>query len=713
MAKYLMTVQGIANDIVDDDDETYGFMAGMRWRPQDERNQHPGNARVMEHVVTLSHVYAFWTKWNKGYNESPRGYVNDPNLLKRLEAAIRHYCNLQLVAPDDPAINGGYPEYKDRPGVPSLAATTFGMVAQADTYYALRSRGVAEASRVKLRVSLVRAANWFMNQSASHWNTPIYAFNQVAAGLVGVQRTLQVLNPGTLSWTQADIDERTAFLCANGQAPAGFLHEPYGADFGYNFTVTMPDLAWLHRETGHSSIVPLVQRYVEFMRHAVIREPDTGTLSHVPALHVRNVVRNLDRDPADLQDRGALAKHFLEHVPDIALFFPTLEEKNAARKSFKENPSAVTELDPTKISTSPRTWMYGLLAPDGPPQATRAQVEANLPLLTNDRFTKIEDGSKNDQYLFVRRPSYYAVSVFGDWIETYRSTRQLGTLWNPAMGTVLVGTNDPESPEGWETLGPLSTFSTRQSSSTSQFFDNRTSAAGQINVAAVRSKTGLFSQRTQSVAGLPDYVTGWGYWDQGLRFTFRTQMAGSCTQRLPLLLKNGDTITFSDGTVFVPGNADLEVQATSFVLARGGKRVLFSYGPTARRTLIKRNPSPPPVADIADGTIHRVGVLFETQIDVNIVFLNDVASEPVQAEAHRRGSSEVSLRATVYPASPKAVAELRISGTGVSNTLVLSASGFQVFERTLSQVPAATTALLVAAHASDGSLTGSTTIEIR
>ncbi len=666
----------------------------------------------MENVATLSWFYANRRSWNELHDsKSPTegGYYKNEKLLKRLGLAISHYMKLQFA-------DGSYPEYLDENDMPmpSLAATTFGMVAQADTYFALQSHGVAEGSRGKLRTSILAAANWFMPPSASHWQTPIYAFNQVAAGLAGAQRAREVISSYYNPPSREAIDERVMYLCTHGQAPAGFFHEPYGVDFGYNFTVALPDMAYLYSRVGPDAKVAiqgLVEKYMEFMSYAIISEPQTGQLSHVPALHVRNVVTDLQRPATDLDDRSALAKAFLSDVPDLAVFFPTHESKNNARYDFTQNPAALTKLG--KGQASPRTWMYGVQAPDGPARAARDQVEANLPLLTSDRFTKLEDGSKNDQYLFVRRPSYYVASVFGDWIETYRSTRQLGTLWNPTMGTVLVGTNNPKNPEGWETLGPQSAFSTRQSSSTSQFFDNRTSSAGQINMAAVRTKTGLFAQRTQSAAGLAEYATGWGYWDQGLRFTFLTQRAGSCTQRLPLLLKNGDLVTFSDGSVFSPGDADLEVEATSLVLTRGGKRVLFGLGSTPRRALIKRNPSSPPTANIADGTIHRVGIIFETQIDVNIVFLDDLPSAPVQAEAHRRGNSEVSLRVTVYPGSTTPVAELRISGTAVSSTIAVPASGFQVYERTLTQVPAATTNLTVAAHAADGSVIGNTVVEIR
>ncbi|PPF38510.1 hypothetical protein [Pseudoclavibacter sp. AY1H1] len=654
LARYLMSVTGMANDIVDNDDATYGFMGGGWWRPAN--TQTTTNSRIMEHVATLAWFYANERPWNP--------YYRNGDLLKRLEAAIRYYTSLQMK-------DGSYPEYR---GESSLAATTFGIVAQADTYEALRTFGVSYDARLQLRQSMERAVAWFMNPKAAHWTPPVSAFNQASAGLVGAQRSLQVLDKPTT--TQAAVNERITYLIAKGQAPAGFFHEPYGVDFGYNFTVTLPDLAWLYRHTQHPDLVPAVQRYVEFMRYAIIREPATGELNHVPALHVRNVTAAMSRPAEDLSDRAALAKDFLPHVPDLALFFATAEEKAQARAAFSSSTKGISALG--KPDTSPRTWMYGVLAPIGPTSAERDSFEAALPSLTNERFTKYASGSKKDQYLFVRRPSYYAVSVFGDWLKSYRSTRQLGTLWSPTMGTILVGTNNPDAPEGWETVGPRGSFSTRQSSSTSLFYDSRASTgAQQMKDDQLPARSTLFAQRTEATAGTAQYATGWGYWDHGLRYTFITQQAGDCTHRLPLLLKAGDTLAFADGSTFAPGDTDREVQTSSLVLTRDGHRVLFSLGTKPVRVFIKRTGQ-----EIAGGVIHRIGIVFQKQIDVNTVFLADDAAVTIQVEAHRHANGDVSMRVTSLPELRGA--RLAIAGAATGQQVAIpDVADYSVSEQTL------------------------------
>ncbi|VXC45225.1 conserved hypothetical protein [Pseudoclavibacter sp. 8L] len=686
LAPYLMTVAPMANDVVDDPDaEAFGFMAGGWWRPVDAQTK--TNSRIMEQVATLAWFCANQRDWNPLYQSTA--------LLARLEAAVGYYTSLQLE-------DGSYPEQE---GNSSLAATAFGLTAQADAYEALVALGVSGPTTLQLRGSIERAVAWFMNKDADHWAPPVILFNQVAAGLVGAQRALQVLSQAPVD--QSAISERIAFLCANGQASAGFFHEPYGVDFGYNFTVAMPDIAWLLTQTNHPDLVPLVTRYMDFMQYAVLPEPGSGSLWHIPALHVRNVTTVVSRPRNDLSDRAALARVLLSSVPSIALFLSTSEEKAQARSDFRSASDPIRPLP--KRETSPRTWMYGRLAPDGPSKKERDAVEAGLPVLTAERFSKLENGSAHEQYLFVRRPSYFVASVFGFWIKTYKSTRQLGTLWSPTLGTILVGTNNPTAAEGWETLGPAGEFSTRQSSSTSEYFDSRTSTESQkIDALKVREKTTLFAQRAQSDAGSSEYTVGWGYWDQGLRFTFLTQREGECTQRLPILLKDGDTLTMSDGSTFSSGDDGREVLTSSLVLNRDGGRVLFDLGLKDLRVFIT-----PTGNEMSGGEIHRVGVLFETQIAVNTVFLEENPSEPMQAEAHRHSNGDVSIRITVYPPGEKSISQIRITGTGLGTEIDLPEPGFQVLERTITPRRAGATTITVNAYSQDGSGIGEITAKIR
>lgn len=651
----------MANDIVGDG-AYLGFMGGGWWRPEKYQNKH--NARVMEHVSTLAWFYANERPWNV---EGQHLYRNTA-LLTRLEAAVDYYTSLQLA-------DGSYPEYQKRS---SLAATTFGMVAQADAYAALSEEGVSISSQRALRSSMLRAARWFMDPAAAHWDVPLMFFNQLTAGLVGVQRVLQVVeNP---PYSQDEINEKLAFLLSNGVAPAGFPHEPYGVDFGYNFTVAMPDLAWLHMQVGHPEIVAVVKKYIDFMRYEIIPEPGGPQLSHVAALHNRNVTSSVRRPADAISDRAALAKVFLSEVPSISLFLPTRDDEQKALSEFRSSHQAIQVLD--KPHTSPRTWMYAPLAPQGPTAAQRASVEANLPLLRRNRFTKIDAGSVGDSYVFVRRPSYYTVGVFGEHPPGL-STRQLGVLWNPKMGTVLAGTNDPDAPEGWDSIGPGGKFSTRRSSSKISYFDGRATDAASMSVGDAAASTSLFMLRTQSAPDATDYATAWRYWDSGLGFTFFSARTGDCSQRLAAVLKKGDTLTFSDGTVFEEGDSDTSVSSRNLVLKRGSNRFLIDFGPVARRMTVTRSN-----ATLAGGTMHRVEVGFSRQIDLQLVFLVGSASQDVMSEAHRHSDGSVSVRLVVPPFDRGASGRVRISGAGVDEYVSITTPGYQVIERTVTPTTA-------------------------
>ncbi|MBS3180080.1 MULTISPECIES: hypothetical protein [unclassified Pseudoclavibacter] len=679
-ARYLMSIAGIANDVVDYDDALYGYMSGGWWRP--EQAQSERNARVMEHVATLGWFYGSRRDWNP--------YFRDPALLARLEAAVSYYTSLQR--PD-----GSYPEYDESP---SLAATGFGLVAQAEAYEFLGTVDGSSGSRELLKLSMTRAVGWVMDRASGHWEVPIRAFNQLSGALVGAQRVRQVLPEEVVS--QADIDERIEYLCQQGQAPAGYLNELYGVDFEYNFTVTMPDLAWLYRQTQHQSILRLVERYMEFMRHAVIPEPNGGQLMHVPALHTRNVVGAVSRPPEDLLDRGALAALFLEDVPAIALFLASQNEKEDVRAAFQQSDLPLIALE--KPHTSPRTWMYGPIAPRGPSSDGRRAIENQLPALQSSRLTRLDVGATNDQYLFLRRPAYYAVSVLGEHQEGQLSTRQLGTLWNPQMGTLLTGSNARQDGEGWETVASAIEFSTRRMSSTSTFYSD-VQRSHEIQTASVSGQTGFLAQRTQGRSSV-EHAAVWTYWDRGLRFRFWASEGAEFTHRLPLVLKSGDVLKFSDGSKFEVGDEPLRVETSTIVLIREGRRVLFSFGPDVRRTYVSRSE-----VGAAGGVIHRVGVLFTKELTVDVVFLDTGKKAPVGGEAHVTAPGEIALRVTVDPDENSEARVLRITGEGMEALVADMPAGSRVIEQTVEfegEVPAE---LLVSVAAADGS--SATTIPVR
>lgn len=680
-ARYLISLPDMANDIVDDDPTTYGFMGGGWWRPTGADD--PRNSRVMEHVATLAWFYSTPRPWN--------AYAGNPALLARLEAAIRYYTALQR--PD-----GSYPVANEDS---SLAATAFGLVAQADTYELLLGTGVSEDTMDRLGRSIAAATAWVMNEESPHWQVPILVFNQVAGALVGAQRALQI---AAADVTQETIDQRVSFLCANGQAPAGFFHESKGPDFGYNFTVAMPDLAWLFQQTQNQDIPKLVQRYVDFMQLALIPEPQGNSFTHVAALHARNILGALERPADDLRDRSALATAFLELVPGIAFLLPTQEEKSEARTAFALSAQPIGGL--SKPDTSPRTWMYGPLAASGPTAQQRASVESALPMRARERFTKLAFGSWSDEYLFVRRPSYYFAGAFGERFDGELSTRQLGTLWSPTIGTILFSSNRRDG-TGWATAAVDGTFSTRRSSSESQYFsDSVTNESRPLLRTDVSDADGVFAQRSESRAAPTAWATGWGFWDQGLRFSFSAAGTGPFIHELPFVLKPGDVLAFSDGTALAAGGPDRTLRTSYLTLTRGGDSVLFSLGEQPLLTTITATE-----IAAAGGTVHTVTITFEEQLGVHLAFLK--ADGSLTAEAHALPDGEIAMRVVAAGEIARKMTSLRVAETKAAFDVGSIGSDFTVVEQRLTAPQTPTTKITIEGLDARGAVLGSFSAQIR
>ena len=151
-ALYLTILAPMTNDIVDADGPAYGFMGGGWWRNPAQ----PFNARVQEHVFTLSWYYANPRPWNP--------YYRDAALLARLDAALQHYLNLQN--PD-----GSWPEYA--PGERGKASSGFGLGYLAKTLANLRQAKALPARRAQLEVALGKGIAWYLDPTNTVvWDNP-------------------------------------------------------------------------------------------------------------------------------------------------------------------------------------------------------------------------------------------------------------------------------------------------------------------------------------------------------------------------------------------------------------------------------------------------------------------------------------------------------------------------------------------------------------
>ena len=545
-ASYLLIVAPLANSVIDDDPELFGWMEDGWWRTPNQ----PYNARIMEHVATLSWFLTHERPWNP--------YYLDDDLAGRLDAALQYYLGIQQ--------EGGYwTEYGW--ASESRAATGFGAVALSATLRDLLKADLLPDRRAELETALRSACAWLVDLDSYFWETPIQGSNQTAALLAGVAQTAEVLEDPSIA---AEVADRCAFLLEHGQAPAGFFHEPLGYDAGYNFTVQLPDMGHIYEETGDASMVEMARRWAEWAGYAIVLEPGQVRGFHIAGFSARNAVSGFETPVRDDADRSALGRVFLPEVPELAAFFATAQEKQQSRVDWAASTAPVQPR--AKQDTSPRLYMHVPVAPDGVTAAERDAQIAQLPYVAEDAFTQARLGTLDQQYVFVRRPAYYTAALYG----VHASERQrTGTdlLWHPEAGTLVLSLNNTAG-DYWATISDSGDSGTEDVEVTHHAGEDATGAV--IAPEELTGFEGVFTSRYVTVGS--SIATGVSHWPDGIRRSVTA--AGAAVENVPLVLAPDDDVVFSDGTP-APFDTTTTATASGLTVTRGGTSLVVSWGASA------------------------------------------------------------------------------------------------------------------------------------
>lgn len=553
-AGYLAILAPMANDIAAD-----GSWMGGWWRLPLRV------ARKQEHVYTLSWFYANQRPWNP--------YAGDPALLARCDRALEHYLALQH--PD-----GSWPERS--PTDHGRAATGFGLGYLAKTLAILREVGALPERQRQLAMALHAAMSWFLNPNAQRcepsdpwpvWDKHVRGANQAAARFAGATIALQLDPDPDL---EAQLRERIEYLADRSQSPSGYLYEELGWDHHYNFGVALPELAEVYLNTGNSVIVDMARRFTDWFGYTMLREPDgSGWLTYA-AISARTDTTAVDDTVPDPYT-ALLGSHFISEVPDLAAFFTSAEDMAAARAAWAAEPDPAPGL--IKPDTSPRMLAhapYGEALPDAP---AKAAAIGRLPYLRQEDFAELRRDPAHDQdYVFVRRPSFFLGAHFGT-----RDTDEVrtgpGFLWHPRAGTIVQSQRTNDS--CWATLRPNGSADADGNLHASytvgmREWDEPRLTPGDVSI-RIRYHTTTHVPSRESVA--TELVI-----DSDSVVRSVISATGPAVEQIPLILLPDDELEFADGTPAGYGQ-DATITTTGLTLYRNGTVIEIDWAVPAPVTL--------------------------------------------------------------------------------------------------------------------------------
>ncbi|MEU4645757.1 hypothetical protein [Micromonospora sp. NPDC023814] len=545
-AGYLALLPGITNDIEDRDPASYGFMTGGWWR----KPAAPYNARVQEHVYTLSWFHANQRSWNP--------YHRDPALAGRLDAALQHYLGLQH---DD----GSWPEYN--PDEHSLAATGFGLGYLAKTLANLRQSKALPRRQREIEAALRNGMSWLLNPKNGIWRTPINWTNQVSAGLAGSTLALQ-LTPDAALHTQ--LAERIDFLAEHGQSRAGFFYDPTGMDINYNFEVMLPELAEIYALTSNRTVRGMARKFADWFGYNLLREPDgSGWLTYY-AMSARTSVAYYDNVVPE-PDRTNLASRFIPDVPALGAFFTSREDRAAARAAWAAGPGPAPA--PAKQDTSPRIIAHTPYGEALPTAAEKEKAIQALPYLRLPEFAELRrDSAFNQDYLYIRRPALYFGAFFGTRpTSTVRSGP--GFLWHPKAGTIV---HAQKTDTGcWATVLPNGNP------------DGRSNLVAEYLIGDQRWQGQHLSPGSAPLVvryRIPDSRITTKLTITRSTVVRSVQVTSAATEQIPLVLQPEDIVTFANGKPAAYGQ-NSSAQTDGLIIRRDDTTITVAWDRTRPATL--------------------------------------------------------------------------------------------------------------------------------
>lgn len=389
----------------------------------------PYNARIMENQLSLAYFYTANRPWNP--------YRGSVPVKVRLEAMLDRWTRIQnQPGSADGNFDGLFTEYSASNW--GLAATGFGVRAAAEAIDLIIDSGlpfdavILEASRVSLRRALMavftradmrNAARQYSNQFNGAYH----------AALIYLE-----------NWPDAALDAAFVAAVADSSAqdrsPAGYWYEMSGPDFGYsgvhdeNLRIALPRL----RNRG--DLFPTTTGDDADWNHWL-------AANHVPqpGLTTRTFLTNAGVNTRTSDSlRTPEARPISEFVDESRIFADTnaeylsyLVSRRAQVKSQFGNWGALAV--PNAFSYMPGFVHDAVTNLNGwnPTSGQRASAHAKLACLSATSFNRLLRDPRPVNYLYGKRPQYYAAVTTGNIVSNTQQVYGLGLLWNPIFGVAL------------------------------------------------------------------------------------------------------------------------------------------------------------------------------------------------------------------------------------------------------------------------------------
>ena len=332
------------------------------------------------------------------------------------------------------------------------------------------------------------------------------------------------------------------------QSPAGFVYDPRGMDINYNFEVMLPEMAELYLHTRNPLLVSMTRKFSDWFGYNLLREPDgSGWLTYYAVSDRTATAYYDDAIPDPDQEHPRLALRPRRTRARRVLHLP--RGQGCALRRLGSRPGAGPRAG--QADTSPRVRLAHTrrtARPCRPPRRETCCDRAD-PVLRRDHFTELAATRWR-----TRNTSTYGVRASTSarsWRDPAGQCGRAGARlpWHPVAGTVIHA--QQTSTGCWATV-------------------RNVKADAESNLVAEYPSEDLVRYRTTDGSVSTDLILGPN------SVTRRVTATTATTEQVPLVLRPGDEVTFSDGTV-VPYNQTRTATAEALTIKRGPAVITITW----------------------------------------------------------------------------------------------------------------------------------------